>query len=101
MPRRCSICSHERLEEINRALVGDSALSEIAALFRVSDDSLSRHKVNHIPAALARAEEAREASRADDLLRQVRELQGITVGILTKAEGAGDLRPALSAIREA
>jgi hypothetical protein len=61
MPRRCSICHHERLEEINRALVEGAALSEMAAKYRVSDDALSRHKANHLPDALVKAQEAKEA----------------------------------------
>jgi hypothetical protein len=44
---------------------------------------------------------ASEVAEADTLLDQVRTLQGRAYGILDKAEGAGDLRTALGAIREA
>ena len=101
MPRHCSICSHECLEEIDRALVRSIALSEIAALFRVSDDALSRHKANHLPATLVKAREAQEVAQADDLLEEVRSLQSRALTILNTAEGVGDLRTALGAIREA
>jgi hypothetical protein len=60
-----------------------------------------RHKGNHLPAKLAKAHEAEEVAHADDLLRQVRALQSKTLSILLRAEGAGDLRTALSAVREA
>ena len=56
MPRRCSICSHEQLMEIDQALVGGAALSEMAAKYRVSEDALSRHKANHLPDALVKAQ---------------------------------------------
>ncbi len=101
VPRRCSICSHECLEEINRALVEGTEFPALVAKYRVSKDALSRHKANHLPATLAKAQEAEEASRAGDLLLQVRALQSKTLSILLAAEGAGDLRTALGAIREA
>lgn len=50
---------------------------------------------------MAKSQEAREASRADDLLRQLKGLHAKTVSILLRAEQAGDLATALRAIREA
>ena len=101
MPRRCSICHHERLDEINQALVEGTVLFEIAALFRVSDDALSRHKANHLPATLTKAREAKDVARADDLLGQVQNLQARTLAILEAAETYGEHRMALAAIGEA
>jgi hypothetical protein len=101
MPRRCSICSHERLEEIDQALVGGVALSGTAAKYRVSEDALSRHKANHLPDVLKKAQEAKEAVRADDLLSQVRELQSRTLAILEEAHDTGEHRTALAAIGQA
>jgi hypothetical protein len=94
-------CSHPESEAIDGALVLGTALSALSAKYRVSEDAMGRHKANHLPAKLARAREAEEATRADDLLRQVRALQSKTLGILLRAEGAGDLRTALAAVREA
>ena len=101
MPRRCSICDHEYLEEIDRALVEGAALSEIAAKYRVSKDALSRHKTNHLPDVLLKAQGAKEAVRADDLLSQVRELQARTLAILEAAHDSGEHRTALAAIGQA
>ncbi len=101
MPRSCTVCVHPRREEIDRALVAGASNRSVASLYDVSEAAVRRHKGNHVPATLAKAEEAKEASRADDLLGQVRALQGKTLGILLRAEGAGDLRTALGAIREA
>src|SRR5919112_3732071 len=101
MPRRCSICHHKCLEEINRALVEGIAFPVLVAKYRVSKDALSRHKANHLPATLAKAQEAQEVAQADDLLKEVRSLQARALTILNKAEGVGDLRTALGAIREA
>ena len=101
MPRTCTVCRHERLKEINRALVEGIAFPVLVAKYRVSKDALSRHKANHLPATLVKAQEAREVARADDLLDEVRSLQARALTILDRAERVGDLRTALGAIREA
>jgi len=67
----------------------------------VSEATIRRHKANHLPALLAKAEEAKEVARADDLLSQVQNLQARTLAILQTAEAQDDLRTALAAIREA
>src|SRR5215217_6459730 len=91
MPRRCSICYHEHLEEINRALVEGIAFPTLVAKYRVSKDALSRHKANHLPATLVKAQQAQEVAQADDLLDEVRSLQARALAILDRAEGVGDL----------
>ncbi len=101
MSRTCTICSTRSRESIDRALVAGAAFPALAAKYRVSEDALGRHKANHLPAALVKAHDSEEVSRADDLLGQVRNLQGRALAILEKAEAAGELRTALGAIREA
>jgi hypothetical protein len=73
----------------------------IAQRFAASPDALLRHKRDHLPATLAKAREVEEVARADDLLAQVRDLQGRALRILSVAEGEGDLKTALQGIREA
>ncbi|MEE8408305.1 MAG: DUF3631 domain-containing protein [Myxococcota bacterium] len=101
MPRVCTICSHAEREAIDKALVTGEALRAIARQWRVSKDALRRHRNSDIPAALAKATEAQEVGRADDLLAQVRSLQTKALSILDQAEAAGEHRTALVAIREA
>jgi hypothetical protein len=101
MPRSCTICEHPEREAIDRALVGDSSNLSLSSVFAVSEQALRRHKANHLPAKLVMAQAAEEVAQADDLLAQVRDLQAKALGILNKAEEAGELRTALSAIREA
>ena len=101
MPRRCTVCHHKHLEEINRALVESTAFPALVAKYRVSKDALSRHKANHLPDVLKKAQEAKEAVRADDLLSQVRELQSRTLAILEEAHDTGEHRTALAAIGQA
>lgn len=101
MPRVCKVCAHPDVQAINAGLVGGQPLRELSALYRVSEDSLTRHKAAHLPAVLSKAQGAADVTHADDLLGQVRTLQTRTLGILAAAEGAKDLRLALQAIREA
>jgi len=101
MPRSCTVCEHAEREAIDRALVGDASNRSVASLYDVSEAAVRRHKANHLPAKLVLATAAAEVAQADNLLEQVRALQGRAYGILDKAEGAGDLRTALGAIREA
>jgi hypothetical protein len=62
--------------------------------------SLQRHRKEHLPELLSKAYAAEEASRADELLTEVRSLQVRTLLMLQEAERAGDLRTALAAVRE-
>ena len=101
MPRSCTVCEHADREAIDRALVGGASNRSVASLYNVSEAAARRHKANHLPAKLVMARAAEEIAQADDLLEQVRDLQAKALGILSKAEEAGELRTALSAIREA
>jgi hypothetical protein len=73
----------------------------VSERFGTSLAALHRHKSDHLPAELGRARDAAEVARADDLLGQVRELQGRAMSLLDTAEEAGDLKAAVGAIREA
>lgn len=101
MPRKCSICEHAQRADIDAALVRGDVYRDVARRFACSEHALFRHKQEHIPAHLAQAQEAQDVAQADTLLAQVRHLQTKALGILAKAEGAGDLRAATAAIREA
>lgn len=100
MARKCSICEHEKANEINQLLLEGEPYRNIAERFSVSAAALSRHKA-HIPAALALAQDAHEAAQADNLLAQVQELQAKALDLLRQAEAAGELRTALAGVREA
>lgn len=102
MPQPCSICRHPDRASIDSSLVtGTASLRSLASLYTVSEAALRRHKANHLPEALARAQEAQEAAHGDTLLTQVRELHGRARRILDRAENARDWSTALKAIREA
>jgi len=59
-------------------------LRNIAKQYFVSAASLHRHKKDHLPAKLVKAQEAREIAKADSLLDQVIELRDKALSILTQ-----------------
>ncbi len=100
MPRTCTICNHPDRERIDQALVEGGAYRVIAKQYGVSAPATFRHKLNHLPKAMVRAHEAKQAASADNLLANVCSLQKRANRILRKAEKSEDHRIALSAIRE-
>jgi hypothetical protein len=101
MPRSCTLCEHPEKDTIDRELVGSASNRSVASLYDVSEAAVRRHKANHLPAKLVMAVKAAEVVEADNLLHQVGDLQRRALAILDKAEETGELRTALSAIREA
>jgi hypothetical protein len=101
MPRRCTVCDHSEKHGIDEALVSGAPYRSVAKRFELSESAVYRHKTEHLPAHLLKAREVKEVARADDLLEQVRHLQGHAFDILDCAERAGDLRTALAAISQA
>jgi hypothetical protein len=101
MLRRCAVCDHPESHSIDEALMGAAAYRSVAKRFELFESAVYRHKIEHLPAHLLKARKADQVARADDLLDQVRDLQTHALGILERAEMAGDLRTALAAISQA
>ena len=101
MSRNCTVCSHPDAISINEALVLEKKSNRaITRQYGLHHDAVRRHR-EHIPQLLVKAHEAEQAAEADKLLMDVRRLQAKTLIMLQEAERAGDLRTALSAVREA
>ena len=101
MPRRCTVCTHDERDGIDRALVAGTPYRGIARRWPVSADALARHHDEHVPARLAMAQAAAEAADADRLLARLTALLDKADELLVKAERQGDIRTALSAIGQA
>src|SRR5919107_3368743 len=101
MPRRCTVCDHPERHSIDEGLVSGAPYRSVAKRYGLSESSVYRHKIEHLPAHLLKAREVEEVAQADDLLEQVRHLQAHALDILERAEKAGDLRTALAAISQA
>jgi len=106
MPR-CTVCAHPEHEAINAALVSGEAPRAVASRFVTVEGkplgrmAVQRHKDEHLPAALSKAQDAKEVAHGDDLLKDVRELHLAARSILAKAYKANESDTALKAIREA
>ncbi len=100
MARVCSVCQHLSRESIESSLIRGEPLRSIAEHHRLSATALHRHKNAHLPKALARARAAEEIVRGGSLLEEVEALMARTDTICEESMANGDMRLALSAIRE-
>ena len=96
----CKTCIHPSKEDIDKALLAGTPYRSVAKQYEASPPSVYRHQQDHLPAAMAKAVDAAEVAHGGTLLEQLQGLQAKALGILTKAESAGDLRTALMAVRE-
>jgi hypothetical protein len=101
MPRSCTICSHESRDAIEDAFIAGTPKRRIASHYGVSERAVRYHTREHLPALLALARDAEQASRADTLLDRIEALQSRALAILEATEETGEHRTALAAIREA
>jgi len=102
MARSCSVCSHPDRAQIDAALIEGGSYRDIARQWRVSKDAVARHKP-HIEMAVAKVQEARETevmSDAAGLSARLTSLTETAQRLLRNAEGRGDGREALLALRE-
>lgn len=125
MALQCSICSHPKREEIDRAILSGEPVRAVARQFGVSRSALNRHKNNgHLSKAIARAtakeaglvvsdgaptpgpqeiRAAREVAVGGALIEQMRDLLATARRLLTSAETQDDLRaaaPLLGQVRQ-
>ena len=98
--QKCKVCSHAEVATINKALVDGGSIRDIARRFDLSKDTVYRHKRNCLPSTLVKARDVEQVANADELLKQIQDLQKKTLVILDKNTGKDD-RVALTAIREA
>jgi len=107
MAMTCTVCRHSERAAIESALVAGESVRSVASRYvtlsgrSLGHMALYRHRDEHLPAMLAKAQEAATVAHADSLLGQVRLLQARAMTILDRAEADGQLMPALAAIREA
>ena len=65
MPKRCSVCTHDRRDEIDRDLMAGDSYRTLAARYHLSASALCRHTKH-----LARYLEARQHRVALDCIRE-------------------------------
>jgi hypothetical protein len=101
MARLCTICVHPERALINGAILAEESYRSITERFGVSAGAIARHKADHLPAHLAKAQEAAEVVQADGLLARLLSLNGETMEILKEARDDKDNELALKAIARA
>jgi hypothetical protein len=86
-------------------LVGTASLRDIAAVYRVSQDALGRHKADHLPLTVAKAEATKHVEQARgivasglDVVAQLRAINGVTMHVLQEARDRHDGELALKAV---
>jgi hypothetical protein len=99
--RVCTICSHDRRDEIEDAFIAGTPKRRIASQHGVTERAVRHHMREHLPELLALARDAERAARADTLLDRIEALQSRTLATLDEAEHTDDYRARLAAIREA
>jgi hypothetical protein len=98
MPRVCTICSHPQRNKIEAALIAAEPNRRIATRFDVDEAAIRRHVADHVHATLARARDALEIARGDELLEQVKTVLAKTWALLASAEAERDDDRALKAL---
>lgn len=93
------MCTHPARDNIDAALVSGVPYREITLQHAVKKDAISRHK-KHVVGALLRACDAQELNVGTGLVEKLRDLEINARRIATEAERNGDLRTALTGIRE-
>ena len=67
MARPCSVCSHPERAAIDKSLAAGAQLRGLARTYFGStkaEDALGRHKAEHLPATVAKANMEREVEQA-------------------------------------
>jgi len=101
MSQTCTVCRHQKRQDIEIEIVRSVPYRDIARQYRLSKDAIARHAQVHLPAMLAKSEDAREVACADTIMGQAEGLRESALAILRKAEESEDFDTALKAIREA
>jgi hypothetical protein len=99
MPRTCTVCIHPERAKIDAALIAGTPLRDIACQFAVGRMAVQRHAAEHLLAELVKAKQAEDVSRATDLLEMATTRDKLALALLSRAERAGDLKTAVSALR--
>jgi hypothetical protein len=96
MPRPCTICVHERQEEVEAALRNNEPYAVIAKRFGTSVTAVLTHR-GHLSGNLEAAVKAPEIATASDLLDQMKAIEGNCFTLLEMAKDASEVRVVFTA----
>lgn len=92
------MCAHAARTAIDKALAGGASNRSLASLHDVSEAAVRRHAGNHLPARVARAQEAEDVREALDVIKQLKAINAASLHILKEAREQGKQGTALAAI---
>jgi hypothetical protein len=82
MGRSCTICLHPDRAAIDRALVSGTSFRDLAGQWSVTKSALHRHKTQHLPGHLVKAQEEESIGQAIDVVRQLKAINAACLEIL-------------------
>ena len=98
---RCSVCDHERRDEIEAQLRAGTSLRLVSRATGISKDALYRHQKNHAVLALSEAIERRNAEGGDGTSDdELGDLRSLLLLMLEVAMSKGDFTRATGLARE-
>ncbi len=98
MPLHCSVCVHPERPAIDRALIAEVSLRDIAGQYGLSKSAVDRHKAEHLPEHMVKAQAQEDVRTAIDVVRQLKAINAATLAILQEARSAKQHTVALMAI---
>ncbi len=98
MPRTCTICNHPERAAIESALVLGTSYRDIALQFGIGHMAVQRHASEHVQEAVKQSQEATEEARGLDVVKQLKNINDITLAILKESRDAKKNGMALFAI---
>jgi hypothetical protein len=100
MDKRCKICTHENLPDIDQALMDGAPFRDLAAQYGVSISSLSRH-TKHLRRALAHGADEAEQRHHTQLQDKLDLYEHRLEHIFHKAQESNTLHISLGCVQEA
>ena len=75
MPRKCSICTHPKREEIEKAILRGDSFRRISTDFDVSEEAVRRHKNNdHVSRKIAITEYETKVEYGSSIFEQLEKI---------------------------
>lgn len=98
---RCSICLHPDRRALEASHVSGTPLRALAKQYGKDKGTIHKHLREHLPRAVVQAAQTiEERSHGDGIISEVLTLRDEARRLLAKAEAKGDVRTAISGIRE-
>ena len=101
MSQICTVCSHPKHQEINRALLEGVPALQLANQYGLARSSMQRHRDKHLAEKMAKALKAREVQEVKEAVKLVevaREMLSKLQRLANDAEQEKDIRGAVAAI---